>query len=307
MTRLQGHASGTPAALETLRHDLPEQLIATVARMMAKNPSERFQTPAEVAEALAPFLRSGPRQQNSRPKSESTMSVGRYVAGAVILAIAAVLVVSNWKESVADKLAMMKAPVAVLSEASKFRHEEVDAITSELNAVRAQLREKQNAISNLMSAIEAGADFKALEDRIKTLEQDKTAVEERIQRLEMKRSDREKQSLSTEVVAEAYCDFPFVVERLRESGNLHGLRDLLRCYIAAIDVHQDANDPSSGHMEIMLFEEEIPGWEASAHQKTLAEQPLDGWNCERVSQLPERAPYRNNARRFSRVPNDATC
>ena len=116
MTRLRGHASGTPAALETLRHDLPEQLIATVARMMAKNPSERFQTPAEVAEALAPFLRSGPRQQNSRPKSGSTMSVGRYVAGAVILAIAAVLFVSNWKESVADKLAMMKAPVAVLSE-----------------------------------------------------------------------------------------------------------------------------------------------------------------------------------------------
>ena len=170
--------------------------------------------------------------------------------------------------------------------ASKFRCEEVGAITSELNAVRAQLREKQNALGNLMSAIEAGADFKTLADRINTLEQDKAAVEERINRLELERADREKQSLSTEVVAETYCDFPFIVNRLKETGDLHGLRDLLRCYIAAIDVHQEEDDPSSGHMEIMLFEEEIPGWEATAHQKTLADRPLDGWNCERVNQLP---------------------
>lgn len=137
----------------------------------------------------------------------------------------------------------------------------------ELNAVRAQLREKQNALGNIMSAIEAGADFKTLADRINTLEQDKAAVEERINRLELERADREKQSLSTEVVAETYCDFPFIFNRLKETGDLHGLRDLLRCYIAAIDVHQEEDGPCSAHMEIMLFEEETPGWEATAHQK----------------------------------------
>ena len=170
--------------------------------------------------------------------------------------------------------------------ASKYQGEEVAAITSEINAVRAQLREKQSALSNLMSAIEAGADFKTLGERIITLEKDKAAVEERINRLELERADREKKSLSAEVAAASYCDSPFIVNRRREKRDLHGLRELLSCYIAAIDVHQQEDDPSSGHMEIMLFEEEIPGWEATAHQKTLAEQPLDGRNSERMNQLP---------------------
>ena len=42
-----------------MRADVPAELTAVVARMMAKEPENRFQTPAEVAKALVPFFKGG--------------------------------------------------------------------------------------------------------------------------------------------------------------------------------------------------------------------------------------------------------
>ncbi|MFO0872201.1 MAG: recombinase family protein [Pirellulales bacterium] len=176
--------------------------------------------------------------------------------------------------------------------ACKFREIEVTNLTQELSAIRARLRETQAGLSQLVTAIQSGKSFRAVEERMEALEQDRTALEERINRLELERSSKEQETLSSDVIAETYCDFPFIVSRLREDGNLHGLKDLLACYIAAIDIHQEAEDPSSGHMNIMLFEEELPGWKPhltqlnGAQEKTLTFQPLTGWNCERVERLP---------------------
>ena len=41
-----------------MRPEVPEELAALIARMMAKKPGQRFQEPAEVAQALAPFFKS---------------------------------------------------------------------------------------------------------------------------------------------------------------------------------------------------------------------------------------------------------
>lgn len=171
--------------------------------------------------------------------------------------------------------------------ACKFREGEVADLTLELNAVRTRLRETQAGLSKLLTAMESGANFRTLEERIQSLEHDRSALEERANRLEQERVSKEQETLSADVIAETYCDFPFIVSRLREEGNLHGLRDLLACYIAAIDVHQEETDPSSGHMNIMLFEEELPGWKPLAQEKTLTGPPLNGWNCERLERLPD--------------------
>ena len=177
--------------------------------------------------------------------------------------------------------------------ACKFREIEVTNLTQELSAIRARLRETQAGLSQLVTAIQSGKSFRAVEERMEALEQDRTALEERINRLELERSSKEQETLSSDVIAETYCDFPFIVSRLRQDGNLHGLKDLLACYIAAIDIHQQEEDPSSGHMNIMLFEEELPGWKPhltqpnGAQEKTLTFQPLTGWNCERVERLPD--------------------
>ncbi|HZW34692.1 MAG TPA: SUMF1/EgtB/PvdO family nonheme iron enzyme [Isosphaeraceae bacterium] len=54
---LQAHFSMTAQPLNLVRPEVPVELAALVAKMMAKDPNRRFQTPAEVAEALKPFFK----------------------------------------------------------------------------------------------------------------------------------------------------------------------------------------------------------------------------------------------------------
>ena len=49
------HVQKTPPPISLLRTDLPPELTAIVQRMMAKEPDQRFATPAEVAAVLAPL------------------------------------------------------------------------------------------------------------------------------------------------------------------------------------------------------------------------------------------------------------
>jgi hypothetical protein len=53
------HLEKQPRPLPELRPDVPAALWAVVARLLAKDPGRRYQTPAEVARALAPFARAG--------------------------------------------------------------------------------------------------------------------------------------------------------------------------------------------------------------------------------------------------------
>ena len=46
------------APLNLVRPEVPVELAALVAKMMAKEPDQRFQTPGEVAQALSPFFKA---------------------------------------------------------------------------------------------------------------------------------------------------------------------------------------------------------------------------------------------------------
>ena len=54
-SRLTALVESTPPNVARLRPDLPAELAAVVGKMMAKNPRDRYATPREAAEALAPF------------------------------------------------------------------------------------------------------------------------------------------------------------------------------------------------------------------------------------------------------------
>ncbi|MBI2806362.1 MAG: serine/threonine protein kinase [Planctomycetes bacterium] len=54
MEKVLRHHRELPAAPETLRPALPPKIGAIVSRLLAKNPADRFQTPDELMEALAP-------------------------------------------------------------------------------------------------------------------------------------------------------------------------------------------------------------------------------------------------------------
>jgi serine/threonine-protein kinase len=57
--KIFAHQFKEPAPLEKVRTDVPPKLGAVVKRMMAKNPVDRYQTPAELANELTPFCVSG--------------------------------------------------------------------------------------------------------------------------------------------------------------------------------------------------------------------------------------------------------
>jgi WD40 repeat protein/tetratricopeptide (TPR) repeat protein len=62
--KLAAHGERTAKPVSAIRTDLPAGLDRVIERMMAKDPAQRFQTPAEVAEALTPF--ASPRGQVRR-------------------------------------------------------------------------------------------------------------------------------------------------------------------------------------------------------------------------------------------------
>ncbi|MDG2224653.1 MAG: serine/threonine-protein kinase [Rubripirellula sp.] len=53
--KLKSHAETEAESLDSVRGEIPADLAALVAKMMAKDPDDRFQTPAEVAEAFTPY------------------------------------------------------------------------------------------------------------------------------------------------------------------------------------------------------------------------------------------------------------
>jgi formylglycine-generating enzyme required for sulfatase activity/serine/threonine protein kinase len=53
------HRDNVPQPLTELRPDVPERLWRVVARLLAKDPAQRYQKPIEVVAALAPFVKPG--------------------------------------------------------------------------------------------------------------------------------------------------------------------------------------------------------------------------------------------------------
>ena len=77
--KLLWHQMKTPPPVRKLRPEVPEAMAAVVARMMAKAPAARYQTPAEVATALAPWTRSppAPPSPSELPSMRPTITAGR--------------------------------------------------------------------------------------------------------------------------------------------------------------------------------------------------------------------------------------
>lgn len=172
--------------------------------------------------------------------------------------------------------------------ACKHHNDEANRIGIELNDVKRRLRETKTSLSKLVAAVASGADFRSFEDQIRELEQVRDRLEDRIQSLEIARSDAMNQSLSADVIASTYCDFPFVVEKLRAAGNENSLKDVLACYIASIDLFQDEKDPQSGNMDIMVFEEELPiPWSKSVNENTLRPKGVNHLDRRVSSKLPD--------------------
>ena len=81
----QAHFSMDAGPLNLVRPEVPVELAALVAKMMAKDPGRRFQTPGEVARALTPFFKPAATQPTvstaeishvNRPVAPTQVSAG---------------------------------------------------------------------------------------------------------------------------------------------------------------------------------------------------------------------------------------
>jgi serine/threonine-protein kinase len=83
--KMFAHVMTLPPPVEEVRPDVPAGVAAIVARLLAKNPDQRFQTPAELVQALAPWcqgnrpLPAGPACSEAapphRPDSHTTRRI----------------------------------------------------------------------------------------------------------------------------------------------------------------------------------------------------------------------------------------
>lgn len=101
LQKLKAHAELPPPDLTAARRDVPPALAAVVKRMLAKNPNERFQTPAEVATALKRVQHemSASRREATQPAApRSPAKIWLAVAGlalTLLLALGVIIVVAT--------------------------------------------------------------------------------------------------------------------------------------------------------------------------------------------------------------------
>jgi serine/threonine protein kinase len=82
LEKLVRHGTEEPRPVVDLRPDVPPTVAAILSRLMAKQPAERFQTPAELAAALAPFAVNSPGTW-SDPDPTRTLFDVKELAGGV--------------------------------------------------------------------------------------------------------------------------------------------------------------------------------------------------------------------------------
>jgi serine/threonine protein kinase len=67
MSRLMARVLTDPPSVALHRPEVPAEVDAIIRKMLAREPSQRFQTPADVAQALEPFARTAVRESKPRP------------------------------------------------------------------------------------------------------------------------------------------------------------------------------------------------------------------------------------------------
>src|SRR5262249_1433740 len=101
LRKLIAHQERTPTPLAEIRRDVPPELALVLDRMMAKDSAHRYQTPAEVVHALAPFAArlttSSTTVTLPSPRHPVTRSPRhRFKVGAAVLLSAALLAFTIW-------------------------------------------------------------------------------------------------------------------------------------------------------------------------------------------------------------------
>jgi hypothetical protein len=86
LDKLRAHRTRNPRPLSDFRKDVPPALVHVLERMMAKDPDQRYQTPAEAADALMPFTSArAPRRWSRKRRWAASLMAAAVIAGAAAI------------------------------------------------------------------------------------------------------------------------------------------------------------------------------------------------------------------------------
>lgn len=101
---LLAHQNETPPPLSAVQPDVPRALSDLVARMLAKNPADRPQTPREAADLLLPFAQGKKlpvaSETTQLPSAHAGRSIGGWKWGGLAAALLVLLVFGGWAAGV---------------------------------------------------------------------------------------------------------------------------------------------------------------------------------------------------------------
>ncbi|MBL8794294.1 MAG: recombinase family protein [Planctomycetia bacterium] len=146
----------------------------------------------------------------------------------------------------------------VVREANEQKDGTLGKLHEEQHALRQRLKENQGKIDAFVQAVEGGGNFRSFSDRLGELEADQQSMQEELATVEMEIEKVRRHTLSVEVLAETYRDFPAMLDELLAAGDGYTVKALIARYVEVIDWHQDEEDASTGTVEIMLFEQAQP-------------------------------------------------
>ncbi|MDA1018095.1 MAG: protein kinase, partial [Planctomycetota bacterium] len=119
--KLKAHVEQEPPALNELRDDVPAELADIVSRMMAKDPADRFQTPAEVSAALTAFSEKHTQPAHAPVKRSRNRSILIAVVAGLVLLLAGVIIVVTTQGNFEVRSEIDGVQVTVSKDGKTFR------------------------------------------------------------------------------------------------------------------------------------------------------------------------------------------
>jgi site-specific DNA recombinase len=153
----------------------------------------------------------------------------------------------------------------VVQQANAQQDEQLARSEQELGELQRRLMQVKERTAPLLTALESGAAFASIKERLAALEGERTTLEQELARTQHQTEQMRQRVLSTEILAGSYRDFPAMLDQLRQAEDWKAIKELVSRYVEVLDWHQDEQDPTAGHVDIMLFEQALPSGEKAEH------------------------------------------